>query len=30
MGYSKRQFIEAALAEIGLASYAFDLQPEQL
>jgi len=30
MGYSKRQFIEAAFAEIGLASYAFDLQPEQL
>jgi len=30
MGYSKRQFIEAALAEIGLASYVFDLQPEQL
>ena len=30
MGYSKRQFVEAALAEIGLASYAFDLQPEQL
>lgn len=30
MGYSKRQFIEDAFAEIGLASYAFDLQPEQL
>ena len=30
MGYSKRQFIEAAFAEIGLASYAFELQPEQL
>ena len=30
MGYSKRQFIEAAFAEIGLASYVFDLQPEQL
>lgn len=30
MGYSKRQFIEAAFSEIGLASYAFDLQPEQL
>lgn len=30
MGYSKRQFIEAAFEEIGLASYVFDLQPEQL
>lgn len=30
MGYSKRQFIYAALEEIGLASYVFDLQPEQL
>ena len=30
MGYSKRQFVEAAFAEIGLASYVFDLQPEQL
>lgn len=30
MGYSKRQFISAAFEEIGLASYAFDLQPEQL
>lgn len=30
MGYSKRQFITAALEEIGLASYVFDLQPEQL
>ena len=29
MGYSKRQFISAAFDEIGLASYAFDLQPEQ-
>lgn len=29
MGYSKRQFIAAAFEEIGLASYAFDLQPEQ-
>jgi hypothetical protein len=28
-GYSKRQFISAAFDEIGLASYAFDLQPEQ-
>jgi hypothetical protein len=30
MGYSKRQFIYAAFEEIGLASYVFDLQPEQL
>jgi hypothetical protein len=30
MGYSKRQFVTAALEEIGLASYVFDLQPEQL
>lgn len=30
MGYSKRQFVAAALEEIGLASYVFDLQPEQL
>jgi len=30
MGYSKRQFIEAAFEEIGLANYVFDLQPEQL
>lgn len=30
MGYSKRQFVEAAFAEIGLASYAFDLQPQDL
>jgi hypothetical protein len=30
MGYSKRQFINAALEEIGLASYVFDLQPEQI
>jgi hypothetical protein len=30
MGYSKRQFISAAFEEIGLASYAFDLQPEQV
>lgn len=30
MGYSKRQFILAAFEEIGLASYAFDLQPEQM
>jgi hypothetical protein len=30
MGYSKRQFVEAAFEEIGLANYVFDLQPEQL
>jgi hypothetical protein len=30
MGYSKRQFVSAALEEIGLASYTFDMQPEQL
>jgi hypothetical protein len=30
MGYSKRQFVEAAFEEIGLASYVFDLTPEQL
>jgi len=30
MGYSKRQFVTAALEEIGLASYVFDMQPEQL
>ena len=30
MGYSKRQFVAAAFEEIGLASYVFDLQPEQL
>ena len=30
MGYSKRQFVEAAFAEVGLASYVFDLQPQDL
>lgn len=30
MGYSKRQFVTAALEEIGLANYVFDLQPEQM
>jgi len=30
MGYSKRQFVAAAFEEIGLASYVFDLQPQQL
>ncbi len=29
MGYSKRQFVMAAFEEIGLAAYAFDVQPEQ-
>ncbi len=29
MSYTKRQFIEAALEEIGIASYDFDLSPEQ-
>ena len=29
MSYTKRQLVEAAMAEIGLASYAFDLLPEQ-
>lgn len=30
MGYTKRQFVEGAFEEIGLASYVFDLSPEQL
>jgi hypothetical protein len=30
MGYTKRQFVEEAFAEIGMASYVFDLQPQQL
>jgi hypothetical protein len=30
MGYTKRQFVYAAFEEIGLASYVFDLQPDQL
>ena len=30
MSWTKRQFIEAAFEEIGLAAYVFDLQPEQL
>jgi hypothetical protein len=30
MGYSKRQFVEAAFEEIGLASYVFDLSPQQI
>lgn len=30
MGYTKRQFCEAAHAELGLASYAFDMPTEQM
>jgi len=30
MSYTKRQFVTAAFEEVGLASYAFDLPPEQL
>lgn len=30
MGWTKRQFIEQAFEEIGLAAYIFDLTPEQL
>lgn len=30
MSWTKRQFVEQAFAEIGLAAYIFDLQPEQL
>lgn len=30
MSYTKRQFVEAAFEELGLASYVFDLQSEQL
>lgn len=30
MGWSKRQFIEQAFDEIGLAGYVFDLSPDQL
>ena len=30
MPFSKRQFIEAAFAEIGMAGYVFDLQPQDL
>lgn len=30
MGYTKRQFVEAALEEIGIASYAFDVNSDQL
>lgn len=30
MGWTKRQFIEQAFDEIGLASYAYDLSPDEL
>ena len=30
MGWTKREYIEQAFEEIGLASYVFDLTPEQL
>jgi len=30
MSWTKRQFIDAAFEEIGLAGYVFDLEPEQL
>lgn len=30
MAYTKRQIVEEAYEEIGLAAYTFDLQPEQL
>tara|TARA_R110000851_G_scaffold128501_3_gene260953 strand:+ start:729 stop:1211 length:483 start_codon:yes stop_codon:yes gene_type:complete len=30
MSYTKRQFVSAALEEIGLGAYEFDAQPEQL
>lgn len=30
MGYSKRQLVTQALEEIGIASYTFDIEPEQL
>lgn len=30
MSWSKRQFVVQAFGEVGLASYVFDLQPEQL
>jgi hypothetical protein len=29
MSYSKRQFVEGALAEIGLSNYQFDVEPQQ-
>tara|TARA_R110000868_G_scaffold409562_1_gene695308 strand:- start:335 stop:799 length:465 start_codon:yes stop_codon:yes gene_type:complete len=30
VGYTKRELITAAFEEVGLASYVFDLQPEQI
>lgn len=30
MGFSKRQFVEGAFEELGLASYVFDIGPEEL
>jgi len=30
MGWTKRELVNAAFSEIGLAEYAFDVQPEQL
>lgn len=30
MSYSKEQLVKAALAELGMSDYAFDLSPEQL
>jgi hypothetical protein len=30
MGWTKRQFVEQAFDEIGLAGYVFDLQPQQI
>lgn len=30
MAYTKRQFVEAAFEELGLASYVFDLSPAQM
>jgi len=30
MGYTKREIIELAFEEIGLAAYVFDLQPQQI
>ena len=29
MGWTKREYVEQAFEEIGLASYVFDLTPEQ-
>ena len=30
MSFTKRQFVEAAFEEIGLAAYVFDLSPQQM